>query len=134
MKSVFEDRIERQYWSEIFQRTFQKDVEITWWDYQWFFACITRSGLTALPNNNLVSNVGFGEDATHTTKVEEPTVADKGLSEFISPTFLLRDLEADRYTYDHSFGGAARRRKQQLLPRIQTRLRHHWKQLKAVLK
>lgn len=134
MESIFEDPIERQYWSEIFQRTFEKSVEITWWDYQWFFACITRSGLTALPNNNLVSNVGFGEDATHTTKIETPTVADQGLSGCIPPTFLLRDLEADRYTYLNHFGGAARSRKQELLPRIQTRLRRHWNQLKSVLK
>ena len=81
-----------------------------------------------------MSNVGFGEDATHTTKVEDPTVADQGLPECIAPTFLLRDLEADRYTYENSFGGAARRRQQQLLPRINNRLRRHWSQIKAVSK
>ena len=134
MESIFEDPIERQYWSEIFQRTYEKAVPITWWDYQWFFTCITRNGLTILPNNNLVSNVGFGEDATHTTRVEEPTNADQGLSSCTPPTFLLRDREADCYTYENSFGGAARRRQQQLLPRINNRLRRHWSQIKSVSK
>ena len=30
------------------------------WDYQWAFACWLRSGLSVLPNVNLVSNIGFG--------------------------------------------------------------------------
>ena len=38
------------------------------WDYQWTFACWMRRGLCALPAVNLISNVGFGADATHCRK------------------------------------------------------------------
>jgi len=37
------------------------------WDYQWAFTRITRGALGVIPAMNLVSNIGFGKDATHTT-------------------------------------------------------------------
>jgi hypothetical protein len=37
------------------------------WDYQWFYACLKRKGLSIYPRNNLVENIGFGPEATHTT-------------------------------------------------------------------
>lgn len=36
------------------------------WDSQWTYAVWRQGGLTALPSGNLVTNVGFGADATHT--------------------------------------------------------------------
>jgi len=36
------------------------------WDYQWSFAQLMRSGLTLTSSVNLVSNIGFTADATHT--------------------------------------------------------------------
>jgi hypothetical protein len=128
LETAFEDPFERQYWSTIWQRTYEKAAPITWWDYQWMFTCLANGGLTTLPNRNLVSNVGFGEDATHTTIVAEPTVADQGLGPLTHPRFFLRDAAADRYSYDHHFGGVEMRRSRKLLRRVKARLRHHWHQ------
>ncbi|MBN1597135.1 MAG: hypothetical protein JW894_02480 [Bacteroidales bacterium] len=36
------------------------------WDYQWQFACAVNNGLTIYPSINLIKNIGFGTDATHT--------------------------------------------------------------------
>jgi hypothetical protein len=36
------------------------------WDYQWLFSRLINSGLSILPSVNLVSNIGFNKDATHT--------------------------------------------------------------------
>ena len=36
------------------------------WDHQWIFALWNNSGLAVMPSKNLVSNIGFGDDATHT--------------------------------------------------------------------
>jgi hypothetical protein len=36
------------------------------WDYQWSFARAVQSGLSVVPAVNLVTNIGFGPDATHT--------------------------------------------------------------------
>ncbi len=121
LETIFEDSVERQYWSAIWQRTYEKRVPITWWDYQLVFACLANGGLTALPNRNLVSNVGFGPDGTHTTAVADPTVADQGLGELNHPRFVLRDWAADLYSFDHQFGGAAIRRSRQLFPSLKIR-------------
>ncbi|HWK45056.1 MAG TPA: hypothetical protein VNT30_10060 [Stellaceae bacterium] len=55
---------EAQYWSDLFRAT--RDGLIDTWDYQWQFTILRQQGLTIVPNANLVSNIGFGPDATHT--------------------------------------------------------------------
>jgi hypothetical protein len=42
------------------------------WDYQWFFCNLLNNALTILPTQNLITNLGFGEDATHTTNPNSP--------------------------------------------------------------
>lgn len=37
------------------------------WDYAWSFARVKKNGLTIMPRYNLIKNLGFGVDATHTT-------------------------------------------------------------------
>jgi hypothetical protein len=102
--TIFEDPLELNYWSGIWQRLLNTSEPDTW-DYQWTFTCLANSGLTALPNRNLVSNVGFGEDATHTTGGAINTAISEGADPNRHPSFLLRDAVADRYTYNHVFGG-----------------------------
>lgn len=36
------------------------------WDYQWNFAMMINNGLTVVPKENMMSNVGFRKDGTHT--------------------------------------------------------------------
>lgn len=36
------------------------------WDYLWWISCMGVGGLCAVPRVNLITNEGFGEDATHT--------------------------------------------------------------------
>ncbi len=46
--------------------------EIDTWDGQWLFACRRYHGLCIAPNGNLVTNMGFGPEATHTTDRRHP--------------------------------------------------------------
>ena len=36
------------------------------WDYQWDYCRFKKHGLGIVPKNNMIVNIGFGEDATHT--------------------------------------------------------------------
>ena len=49
-------------------RAFQEAAsgQIGAWSYRWAFACIVQSGLGIYPFVNLVSNLGYGADATRT--------------------------------------------------------------------
>ena len=38
------------------------------WGFIWIFSCWLQNGLSVLPSKNLVRNVGYGSDATHTNK------------------------------------------------------------------
>ena len=104
LTSILENRKVVKYWTKNFQRTYEGDPTV--WDYRWTFACWIQNGLTILPNHNLVSNIGFGEDATHTIG-SKSRVANLPVKEMNfplkHPPFLLRHVEADNFTYDNNY-------------------------------
>lgn len=78
------------------------------WDYQWTFACWAQSGLAILPNVNLVSNIGWGEHATHTKTADNPAgnLPTEAMTFPLShPTYLVRNREADQFTFEKHFAG-----------------------------
>lgn len=54
----------QRYWLSIFDLV--RNGKIDTWDYQWVYANFKISSLAICPNENLIENIGFGEDATHT--------------------------------------------------------------------
>jgi hypothetical protein len=52
------------YWTECFDNT-QTGI-IDTWDYQWIYTVIEQGGLACCPIRNMISNLGFDLDATHT--------------------------------------------------------------------
>jgi hypothetical protein len=54
------------YQSKMYDKTRAFPEEVTWWDYQWHFARLINAGLGIIPARNLISNIGFGPNATHT--------------------------------------------------------------------
>jgi hypothetical protein len=37
------------------------------WDFSWRYSCLKHGGLSVIPTQNMISNIGIGPDATHTT-------------------------------------------------------------------
>lgn len=66
------------FWAKQFDEATRAGDDLHYWDYQWAFACWANSGLAVCPKWNLISNVGIGEDATHTKG---------GLDTMFLPTF-----------------------------------------------
>lgn len=102
-QAMFEDPLERRYWLEIWTKLFDEGVPDSW-AYRWSLVCMANSGLTALPNRNLVTNIGFGEEATHTGG-QQVSVGLERLSELVNPLQICRDAAADLYTFQKHFGG-----------------------------
>jgi len=73
--------------------------KIDTWDYQWGFAKMVNSGLSIAPHVNLISNIGFREDATHVTNKNSP-LANSPVYAIASPlkhpSFMLRNIQADQ--------------------------------------
>ncbi len=60
-------RTVQDYWIDKFKKV--KNREIDTWDYQWTYTLWKNNALAIVPKSNLVINLGFRKDATHTTEV-----------------------------------------------------------------
>ena len=91
------------YWDKIFSRVHQGKVDT--WDYQWVFANWLQGRLSVMPTVNLVSNIGFRPDATHTNSLTE--LADLPTMPMAfplqHPVGLLRNTRADRVSAKRCF-------------------------------
>jgi len=92
-----------RFWRKVFDEVYHGRVDA--WSHHLTFACLVQQGLCILPTVNLVSNIGFGGDATHTMvkgKLSEiPT--EPMTFPLRHPPFLLRDQRADRRTAQDQF-------------------------------
>lgn len=92
------DENEASYWRSIFERVHQGGIDT--WDYQWVFANWIEGRLSILPSVNLISNIGFGVDATHTTGVSP--LADLPTEPLpfplAHPVVRTRNVTADRFS------------------------------------
>jgi hypothetical protein len=92
------------FWKDIFQNVYKRELDS--WAYCWTFACWMQSGLTIIPNVNLVSNIGFDIGATHTMhKSRSANIPVEDLKFPLKhPPFIIRDSIADKYTQKIHFG------------------------------
>ena len=66
---ILENPMAVEYYVDKFDRAYNCNGNIDYWDYQWLFTCLSQKGLSIVPNKNLINNIGFGEDATHTKSI-----------------------------------------------------------------
>lgn len=66
---LFEDRGYQAYWRSEFESVAHKNARDIW-DYQFFAGIEMRQQLCIIPNVNLISNIGDGQDATHTAGMQ----------------------------------------------------------------
>ena len=96
---LFPDRRTRAYWQKNFESVYYKKKDT--WDYQWQYALSTNNGLAIIPNVNLISNIGFDANATHTTG-GFPVLANRPTGKMDNirhPKIITPDLQADEYTF-----------------------------------
>ena len=102
---------EVDYWITMFDYVLEKKVNS--WAFPWTLNCWLQHGLTVLPDANLVSNIGFGDDSTHTqTKMPYSELPTFPMESIVHPTEVFRHAEADRFTDELLYSGPwARSRK-----------------------
>ena len=110
LSSLGFSRAETNYWRKKFDRVYSKRQDT--WDYQWTFACWFHNMLAVMPNTNLISNIGFGHQATHTTA--ESIYANMAINPLNfplqHPSQVTKNIDADRYTSKHMFSSSIWRR------------------------
>lgn len=81
LAEIFDDPKVVRYWSRIFDLMHEGKGPDTW-DYQWLYTNLTNNSLTIVPSVNLITNIGFGEGATHTTQFDSRFVLGTGAIQF----------------------------------------------------
>jgi hypothetical protein len=66
LSELFDEPKVVAYWTRIFDDMYENKGPNTW-DYQWLYTHLNNNALAIVPCVNLVTNIGFGQDATHTT-------------------------------------------------------------------
>jgi hypothetical protein len=71
------------------------------WDAQWMLSVERHNGVAVIPNLNLVTNIGYGPEATHTRTMARHGFlpASEMMFPLTHPPRIVIDREADRLTY-----------------------------------
>lgn len=113
-QALWPDPVERNWWTKTLDDLLIKGTPNSW-AYRWMFSVMLNDGVSVLPAVNLVSNVGFRSDATHTlpairgkrhVRQAVPTMSLLPLSH---PANLQRNASAELLLFDFAHGGHALR-------------------------
>lgn len=113
LKRAMGSAYEAAYWRKIFDRIHRGEIDT--WDYQWFFANFLAGRLGIVPAANLISNIGYGNNATHTTNAES-SLANMAVTPMTFPLRhpggdVIADEARDRRTFDMYFQNTKRWRR-----------------------
>jgi hypothetical protein len=102
IRSLFRLKCERSYWLDVFKYSKATQTDNSAWDYQFMFLQWKLGGLTVTPNSNLISNIGYGEDATHTAWGKDNPSLNRPIEEIyplVHPAKIEHNRKADEYYF-----------------------------------
>ncbi|MES2380610.1 MAG: nucleotide-diphospho-sugar transferase [Bacteroidota bacterium] len=100
LQGLFSSKKERVFWENLFSGFINKKIDT--WDYQWTYSIWQNNGISIIPNKNLVSNIGFNTDGTHTTGPDILGFSEnkvESISTIHFPDQISIDKNADTFTY-----------------------------------
>ncbi len=97
LNDIFTDQNIALSWMHSFALARNKHVDS--WDYPWAYSCFVQNGVSIAPNRNLVTNIGFGVGATHTTDASAEVASQPRceLDDLIHPQSVYCNEQADLY-------------------------------------
>lgn len=104
-QTVHPNKYSADAWTTGFDLLYQDKIDA--WDYQWLFANWLENRYTIVPRVNLVSNIGFSANATHTFSAINPlaNIATKQIKFPLKhPGYVFPNYKADQILYKKVFG------------------------------
>ena len=116
IKYYYKDSKQKSYWDRIFSMVKHDRMGESCWDYQFYFSCWKNRQLAICPPVNLVSNVGFGEDATHTNSANNMlNHKTSPILPLVHPKYIVHERSIDDYMmkkyiipYEYGWSGIKR--------------------------
>jgi len=118
LNQLFPDPAIRNYWKRNFDLVFENRKDT--WDFQWQYASAINHGLSIIPNSNLITNIGFDANATHTVDHSHllANIPTNAMQDIIHPTAITIEQKADRYAFRHYLSPSKWRKVWSLIRRI----------------
>lgn len=105
-KKMFPDKVEKRYWEKKFDSVSEKNFNSMAYVFTaslWFYS---KDGLNITPSVNLVTNIGHGVDATHTTSLDgRAKIGVEKLNKIIHPKTFKQNKKADEDLFNEHYGG-----------------------------
>lgn len=103
LRKLFNNKRAYNYWANILQLTYEQKLQT--WDYQWTLAMWDRGALAILPQYNMVSNIGFGDEALNTKNADSKfaNIPRHEITNIIHPSVISANIEADNYAINRIF-------------------------------
>ena len=97
-------RKQADFWKQRLDAVYDTKINDVW-DWQWRASIWSQNGLVIVPNTNLVSNIGFGQNATHTIFKSKDLMLKTATMDFplLHPKIIAADMAADNYAFEHYF-------------------------------
>lgn len=100
---ITDSKLEKLWRIQVFDSVYNNDLNT--WDFQWSFYKLINNELSVIPAKNLIVNIGFGHDSTHTSGELNPkfmTAFD--LVDLKHPLFIMRHNKFEK-AYLKEFAG-----------------------------
>ena len=115
---------EWDYWEDVFDKLHSKNAPWDTWAFPWTYTNFAHQWLSVTPSRNLVTNVGFGADSTHTAD-DNPSLrpqARKLSPPYTFPEKMMSDPIADELTFRTMYKYEEARPLQRLINETRIRL------------
>lgn len=100
LKNILKDDAIVNHYNHLFDNYYDQKVDS--WDGQWFLARWLSGGLSAVSKNNLIKNIGFDSQGSHTKNPDEPraNVPIRAVAfPLIHPDKIIINSEADSFIF-----------------------------------
>ena len=104
IKDIVNSKLEKDYWKNVFDRV--QNGRFDTWDYQWVYSIWKNDGLAINASRNLVSNIGYDEQALNTYNPNSilSQIKTEKIDNLVHPTEFNFNEEADRISFEYYFG------------------------------
>ena len=101
IKRYFKDIRQRDFWIEIYEKVKKDRFNETCWDYQFYFSCWQKGMVAVLPYRNLITNIGYDNEGTHTFSTDHPAanLTTESILPLKFPTVVKLNCKADFYVF-----------------------------------
>ena len=123
LETTFSSKGEQAYWRNSFEAVHNGSLDT--WDCSWTFTCLLKGMLQVAPNVNLISNIGFGPEATHTQVVgiHANMATEPMIFPLIHPDAVLQDCKGDQFIADDQIAPSFAKRQWRRIKRHLLRMR-----------